>query len=157
MELIVGLIILGLILISFELIVPGGILGILGFAAYVGACALVYQDHGIGPALGTFFSIGLITLIVVIIEFRFIPKTKLGSKLFLKSRNESKNVQIQAGDEIIGKTGKSLTTLAPSGIVSIEGESYEAFSRSGLIEKDTAISVVGHDNFRLIVTKSTNP
>lgn len=157
MELIAGLIILGLILISFELIVPGGVLGLLGFAAYIGAYSLVYQDHGIGPALGTFFGTGLLTLIVLLIEFRFIPKTKLGSKLFLKSRNESKIEQIQATDGIIGKPGISLTTLAPSGMISVEGKSYEAFSRSGLIEKNTAISVVGHDNFRLIVTKSTNP
>lgn len=157
MELIAGLIILGLILISFELIVPGGILGLLGFSAYVGACALVYQDHGIGPALGTFFGIGLLTLIVVLIEFKLIPKTKLGSKLFLLSRNQNNNEQIQVGDEIIGETGTSLTTLAPSGMVSIKGETYEAFSRSGLIEKSTAIRVVGHDNFRLIVTQSTNP
>lgn len=156
MELIIGLIALGLILISFELIVPGGILGLLGFGAYIGACTLVYQAHGMGPALTVFFAICLLTLAVVLIEFKFIPQTKLGSKLFLKSRNESKIEQIHTSDDIIGKQGTSLTTLAPTGIVSIDGHSFEAFSRDGLIEKNCFVKVVARDNFRLIVIKSTH-
>jgi membrane-bound ClpP family serine protease len=156
MEIIIGLIILGLILISFELIVPGGILGLLGFAAYVSACALVYQDHGMAAALTTFISIAFITLIVIFLEFKCIPKTKLGSKLFLNLRNESTIEQIQTEDTIIGQDGQTLTILAPSGMISIDGKSYEAFSRDGLIEKNTPVRVVDRDNFRLIVIKSTN-
>jgi membrane-bound ClpP family serine protease len=58
---------------------------------------------------------------------------------------------------VIGQVATALTTLAPSGFVSIAGKRYEAFCRSGLVARGAQLTVVGVDNFRLIVSESKTP
>ena len=55
---------------------------------------------------------------------------------------------------VVGKSAVALTSLVPSGYVSIEGKRYDAFSQSGHVEKGESLRVLGMDNFRVIVTKS---
>jgi membrane-bound ClpP family serine protease len=54
---------------------------------------------------------------------------------------------------VIGKPATAVTILAPSGYVLVEGRRFEAFCRSGHADRGDALSVIGVDNFRLIVTK----
>ena len=55
--------------------------------------------------------------------------------------------------ELVGKTGTTLTTLAPTGYVAIDGHSYEAQSQDGLLAKGAAVRVVAMDPFSLKVSK----
>ena len=73
--------------------------------------------------------------------------------MFLKKTVEGKSTKIQGDDGLIGKTGETLTTLAPTGIIRIENQQYEGFSQNNLIPKKSPIIVCGRDNFRIIVRK----
>ena len=73
--------------------------------------------------------------------------------MFIHSTVGSTSQEPVGHDSMVGQSGETLTTLAPSGYVSVGGRRYEAFSSSGHLEKGTPVRVTGHDTFRLIVTK----
>ena len=153
MSLIITLIIVALVLFFFEILIPGGILAIIGTLVLIGAAYAAFEKFGIMAAALTFFiSLG-IAVSMLVFELIILPKTPLGKKLFLKTRGKGVSLKPQATDEIIGKTGETLTTMAPSGKVLVEGKQYEASSQSGLLDKGTTIQVVNKDAFRLIVRR----
>tara|TARA_B100001248_G_scaffold262738_1_gene262099 strand:+ start:17363 stop:17830 length:468 start_codon:yes stop_codon:yes gene_type:complete len=149
------LIVIGLIFIFFEVIVPGGILGLLGAASFITAWVFAFELHGAMGTIVAFLASLLSAVIVLVLEFKYLPKTKLGKRFFLKTSVESQSTHEPADNTILGKTGHALTSLAPSGMVEIDGAQYEASSESGWIEEGTSIIVVQKDNFRLIV--KSNP
>lgn len=155
MTIIIGLILLGLVFISFELIIPGGILGFLGGVAILAACILAYIDYGILPAAGVLLGSLVLVVLTLLIELKFLPKTKIGAQMFLKKQVDDHSTKILGTESLLGKSGMAQTTLAPTGIVIVEGKSYEGFSRDGLIQKGEHIKVVDRDNFRVVVEKST--
>jgi len=151
MNLIALLFIIGVIFLGFEVFLPGGILGVLGGLAMLGGCGLAFANYGTsGGVLAVLLAL---VLVVVMLAFEFIilPKTALGKRLFLSASIQG-TVKSPQPNELIGSCGKTVTALAPSGYVSIDGHQHEAFSRSGFLEAGVPIKVIGMDNFRLIVT-----
>ena len=49
------------------------------------------------------------------------------------------------------ETWPDMTRLNPSGRVEIEGRTYEAQARDGFLEAGVAVTVLAHDNFKLII------
>ena len=146
---------LGILLLTFEVVVPGGVLGVLGGLAMLAGCALAFFEFGAtGGGIAVVVAVACLSL-GLFIEFRVLPKTRYGKKFFLHQSVDALS-QPKPADEkvIVGKTGEAVTMLAPSGYVSIEGRRYEAFSQSGLIAKGTLVRVVGVDNFHLIVAQT---
>lgn len=154
LSLIIGLFILGILLISFELIVPGGILGVLGLVAIFGSWALAFVHLGLhGGLIAVVF--GLVILgITLVIELKFLPRTKVGKRLFLNRAIEATSQKPLATADIVGKEGETLTTLVPTGVVLIDDRKYEAFSMSGMLEKGVRVKVVDYDSFRVRVKKT---
>lgn len=145
------LFVIGLLLLAFEVIVPGGILGALGGLAMLGGCAMALGEYGpTGGALALLAAV-LLTVLVLYVEFRLLPQTKWGQRMFLKTAVTGKAGKAR-GRDWTGTVGQAVTDLAPSGYVEIDGKRHEAFSRSGFLETGVKVKVVGMDNFRLIVT-----
>ncbi|WP_309395861.1 NfeD family protein [Cerasicoccus maritimus] len=159
MVLIIGLIIAGLILISFEIVVPGGILGLLGVGAVLGAVYVAFSEYGLFGAIFTFICSLVIIMAIVILEYRMLPKTEFGRKLFLfntsgsRIRYGARTDDGPAEESLIGQQGEALTTMAPSGRIIISGKSYEGFSQSGYLNKGAQVEVVARDAFRVVVKK----
>ncbi len=155
MNLIILLFALGIVLIVLEVIVPGGVLGVIGGLAMLGGCALAFRDHGAASGgLATLAALAVLGLSLYI-EFALLPKTRFGKKLFLQQAVDATSQPRPAeAAAVVGKTAEAATTMAPSGYVLLEGKRYEAFSQSGLIAKGAAVRVVGVDNFHLIVTQT---
>lgn len=153
MALIVIFFLLGLVLFSFELIVPGGILGALGGMAILASSVIALIEYG--PAVGFLvFFLGLsVGLLCLVLELKVLPKTRVGQRFFLKESIQGTSQKAIADREIIGKECEALTDLAPTGVVLCEGKQYEAFSQSGFLERGRQVKVVDVDNFRLKVTK----
>ncbi|OYV46823.1 MAG: hypothetical protein B7X06_03375, partial [Verrucomicrobia bacterium 21-51-4] len=57
MEIIIGLVLLGLVLITAEMLLPGGILGLLGGAAFVASVVVSYNEYGLLTAFLTFIGV----------------------------------------------------------------------------------------------------
>lgn len=148
----------GILLILAEVFVPGAILGILGGLLLVTASILTLQDYGWFPALLVAMSSGIGAIASFFIGLKGLEKSGMSRQMFLKGSLKSGDGR---GDEhnhdarqaLVGKTGRTLTTMAPSGRVEVDGQFYEAYSESGLLSRDTDIEIVSVDVYRLIVRK----
>lgn len=154
MNAIVLLFLLGIVLLGFEVITPGGILGVLGGLAMLGGCALAFEAFGgTGGAVATLVALALLGG-ALYVEFGLLPKTRWGRKFFLQQAvDATSQPAVALAADVVGKICEAETTLAPSGYVSLDGRRYEAYSRSGHAAKGARLQVVAVDNFRLIVTQ----
>jgi membrane-bound ClpP family serine protease len=148
---------IGVLLLAFEVFLPGAVLGIVGGVAMLGGCVLAFVHFGAAGGLGATLGAVLILGLTLYLEVVLLPRTKFGRNLFVHATVHATSQPPVATDTVVGHTGRALTTLAPSGYVLVEGKRYEAFSRSGHIEKGASLRVVGLDNFRLIVSKPEIP
>lgn len=152
MTLLILLFAVGILLVLAEVLVPGGVLGILGGLMMLGGCVVAFIDYGtMGGSLAILaaFAIGGLSLFI---ELRWLPRTKWGRRAFLTS--EVSGVSAAFGSEalaLIGKPAEAITMLSPSGYVAVDGERYEAFCQSGQVPAGAPLEIIGADNFRLIV------
>ena len=70
------------------------------------------------------------------------------------SADLSDAISVPLVNNLIGREGRTLTVLRPSGKVLIEGEIYDAISEIGFIEKDVWIKVVRTENAQVYVELS---
>ncbi len=152
MNLILGLMLLAAVLISFEIIIPGAVLGLLGLTAYLVACVVAGVQFGVIKGVLTFFAGGAFLGVLLYFEFKWIPHTRLGRQLFLAKEVEGKS-NAGLSDDLVGKTGEAVTPLKPTGLVLVDGQRYEAQSRDGYINAGEMLKVVAKDNFRIVVAK----
>ena len=155
MTLIILLFALGILLIGVEVIVPGGILGSIGAVMLFVGCWLAFREDGNGGGFVALAVAILLAALTIYLEFRILPKTKIGKRAFLSS--EITGVSAAFGEEareLVGKSAEALTMLSPTGYIRIDGKRYEAFCQSGQIPAGTPLQVIGSDNFRLIVSQT---
>ena len=154
MTAIVLLFITGALLLAAEVFLPGAIAGIIGACALLLGSALAFTHFG--TAIGAAASVAALILLGVMLyaELVWLPRTRFGRKLVVEATVDGQATTAATRD-VVGKTANALTTLAPSGYVSVDGKRYEAFSRTGLAERGATLTVVDVDNFRLIVSQSS--
>jgi membrane-bound ClpP family serine protease len=145
------LFVIGAVFLGAEIFLPGGILGVFAAIALIGGCGLAFVDFGASGGLVAVVAASAMVGVVLFFEFSIVPKTAFGKRLFLNA-SVSGNSAVVREHDYVGSTGVTVTTLGPSGYITVEGKRHEAFSRSGFLDKDVAVKVVGSDNFRLIVT-----
>ena len=150
---IVGLALLALVLASFEILVPGGILGILAVVSLAMASYLAYEPFGLGGSVLLFLGTGIVIAVVVYFEFKLLAKTRFRNRFILSSAVTGKSESLHSTDEVIDAEGVTLTAMAPTGMILVNDRKFEAFSRSGFLSKNQTIRVVARDNFRLIIEK----
>jgi membrane-bound ClpP family serine protease len=155
MTLILTLFLAGIVLLAADLFISGLVLAVLGGLAMTVATALAYRGFGFATAMlfgGA--ATGLLGL-AVYLELVWLPKTRFGRGLVVQSTVSATSQPPPAvAADVVGRPAEAATTLAPSGVVIVDGRRYEAFSQSGHVAKGTALQVVAVDNFRLIVAKS---
>jgi len=142
----------GLILLGFEVIVPGAVLGIVGSLALLSGVIVAFVEYGVGGGLATFSVAVVLIGGMLFLEFYVLPRTKAGKRMFLHA---SVSGTSQPGPDrgLVGSEAKAVTPLNPSGFVLVNGRRYDAFSQSGHADSGTSLRVVGVDNFRVIVNK----
>jgi len=154
MSTIITLFILGSVMIFFEIFLPGGVLGVAGGLAMVAGSVFAFLEYGIrGGTVAVAAGLALLAC-SLIIEFKFLPKTNFGRRLFLAKADSGSSQPPIASEEVIGRECRAETILAPTGVVLLDGKRYEAFSQGGYVDRGTTLTIKGMDNFRLIVSKS---
>ena len=79
------LLLLAATLISFEIIIPGAVLGLLGLCAFLAACIYAGVTFGFLEAIYTFFAGGIFLGVLLYFEFKLIH-TWLGRQLSYQRR-----------------------------------------------------------------------
>jgi membrane-bound serine protease (ClpP class) len=105
---------------------------------------------------GVFSGIFILVLTLEFVGFRWLlPRTGIGRSMINASSNEGSAVPAAAGYALyVGRTGRAVTVLAPSGTVEVDGTRVEAFSSDGFVERDAAVVVTEAGSGRITVRRS---
>ena len=145
--------VVGVILIALEIfVVPGfGITGISGIVFVITGLTLSLIDNNIFEyntfEYGTKIVFEAFSLVIISLTVSFITSIFLGKKLLVgtplnqyilkKEQNiDDGYVAVKVKNYIIGKTGKAITDLRPSGRIMVGNEIVDAIAEFGFIEKD---------------------
>jgi membrane-bound serine protease (ClpP class) len=154
MTAIILLFVTGALLLAAEVFLPGGIAGVIGGLALSGGSFLAFQQYG--ATVGSIATFAALVLLAIMLyaELVWLPNSRLGRAMVVDATVDGQSQPPLASAEVIGQVATALTPLSPSGFVAIAGKRYEAFSRSGMASRGTQLTVVGIDNFRLIVSEN---
>lgn len=144
----------GIFLITLELFLPGGILGIIGGITLIGACAYAFYEYGMGGGMITLGGAVVLFALILVIEFKLLPKSRFGRSFFL--RTAVAQIDQSSSDErdaLIGKVGETLGTLSPGGRILVEGKTHEAVSQDGLLPKGVPVEIIARNDFRVVVRR----
>lgn len=143
----------GVLLMGAEILLPGGILGVLGSLCFLGVVVLVFLHGGLAWALGALTLSFALALGTFFFEIKVLEKTKLGRESILSNSLNGAATGPQAAHDIVGKCGEVATPMNPTGMVRVENALYEAASIDGSLQRGDRVVVAGQDNFRLLVKK----
>lgn len=134
------LVMLGIVLLGFEIFVPGGLLGIIGFVALTSAIVIAFTSinttAGIISIIGTF----VIFMIYMYLWVAVFPKTRLGKRFELSENVEGSGTE--DGSNLLDQIGEAVTDLRPGGFASINGRRVDVVAASGFINVGEPIKVI---------------
>jgi membrane-bound serine protease (ClpP class) len=157
---------IGLMLIAVEVfVIPGfGIAGISGIILTVFSLILIMVNNNafdfefVPPASILYAAAATLGGLLGGICLLFVGGSRIADSKFFRrvalvQVHESKQGYTSSfiKEPMVGKKGIAHTVLRPSGKVMIEGELYDAFTRSEFIEKGQSVEVVGEDTTSLRV------
>lgn len=146
------LFVIGLLLLVAELFLPGGLIGILGFAAILGSFFLASENiiH-----MGISILIALIISIVASIYMIKVLGRKMSifKKIILSDSTNSEQGYVSNVNrfDLLDKQGVTLTQLRPAGKIMIEDEIIDAVSEGAFIQKDQKVKVIKVEGSRIVV------
>ena len=154
MTAIILLFITGALLLAAEVLLPGAIAGIIGGVALTVGSALAFMQYG--ATVGSIATFAALVLLAIMLyaELVWLPRTKVGRAMVVDATVDGQSQPPVASAEVIGQSATALTPLSPSGFVAVAGKRYEAFNRTGMAARGAQLTVVGIDNFRLIVSEN---
>ncbi len=149
MWLILLLIVVGLFLLVTEVVLLPGITvaGVGAFLSCGGAIWLAFDRYGTSAGIATVVAVAVLALVALAVSL----KTKTWQRFSLKQKIDG--VSQPDVSRLVKEVacGVTLTRLAPMGKVVIDGQSYEAKSIDSYIDPKTEVTVIGFENFSLIV------
>ena len=155
------LLVLGIVLLILEAFLPsGGILGLMAGAALVGSLILAFRQS---DATGfTFVGISVVIVpVAIVLSLKVFPKTPVGRRVILRPpTNSAEAAPAGVAEEdysvLLGRDGKTVTPLRPSGIIEIEGRRYSAVADGEMIAQDMDIIVITVEGNNIVVDDTTN-
>lgn len=141
----------GIILILAEVFLPGGILGGIGFLCIGVSIYFSYQEKGITGLLVS--AVVLITAGIAtwLLALRLLPSTSMGKDLFLSKTQKGYDTRSEGLSALVGKNGKTISTLRPTGKVEVDDQKYDAVTDGEFIPQGAEIVIKGLRSNQLIV------
>lgn len=141
-------VVMGVMLLLGELLIftGAGLAGVLSVASYVAASYLAWDSYG---WTGVIITLGII-IAVSAISAVLCMRSGTWRKLTLNNSIDSVSQKSPAERITVGTRCRTITRLAPSGKIEIDGVQYEARSTE-LVAPQTEVEVVGFDNFTVLV------
>ena len=146
LELAIALLVIGFVLMFFEVLLPGMVLGACAILSLIASVAVAYMntDHG-----NIFLVIALVSLAVFAVLFVYwFPNSFMGRKLTSTSTVGDLGIDLS---ELVNQTGSAYTNLRPSGKATIGDERVDVVTEGTMIDKDTPIRVIAVEGKRVVV------
>ncbi len=146
MYLAITLLIIGLVLMFFEVLLPGMVLGACAVLSLIASVALAYANTDYGTV---FLIITLVSLVVFTIGFVcWFPNSYMGRKLTSTTAVGDLGIDLS---ELNNQTGSAYTDLRPSGKATIGDQRIDVVTEGTMIDKDTPVRVVDVEGNRVVV------
>ena len=141
----------GVVLIAIEIFIPGGIVGLLGGLALIGAASIAFFAFGIQG--GLIASAGIIALLAIILTLwiKYFPRTRAGRALTLEDSGKSFKITDETLVPLINRKGLAITDLRPAGIAKIAGRRLDVIAEGRWITKDSIVQVIRISGNNVIV------
>jgi len=155
--LIVAMIVAALFLLLLEVLTP--VFGLLAAMALVAMAAAVWLGFTISPVLGIVMIVALAVGIPVYLValVRALPRLPGARRLFLfkvSSSGQGDGTPEASGlKDLIGRTGRALTPLRPSGMVRIDAQRVNAVAESGMIDSGAEVRVISAGGTEVVVRR----
>tara|TARA_Y100001934_G_C12179081_1_gene690561 strand:+ start:127 stop:576 length:450 start_codon:yes stop_codon:yes gene_type:complete len=146
MQLAIALLVIGLVLMFFEVLLPGMVLGACAILSLIASVAVAYTstDHGT-----VFLIIALVSLVAFTIGFVYwFPSSYMGRKLTSTTAVGDLGIDLS---ELTNQSGTAYTDLRPSGKATIGDQRIDVVTEGTMIDKDTPVRVVAVEGKRVVV------
>lgn len=153
MTLILILFVVGIVALLAELVLPGGILGVVGALCLFAAVIATYLEHGATAgttALVVLVFIGIATLSFWMRLFHRLPFTK---QLVL-GESVGVDAEMRKKQDMTGRTGLALTDLMPSGRAEFDGDKIDVVAEGPAIRRDARVEIIDTRGPSIIVRES---
>ncbi|MEO1370102.1 MAG: NfeD family protein [Acidobacteriota bacterium] len=139
---------LGYLLFVVEMVVPGGILGILGLLSVAYGCYIAFD---LGFAWGVTSIIGSVAIFAGIVFFGL--RSKTGRQMTLADENDAPTWKSadQTLASLDGAEGTTITPLRPAGTALFGDRRVDVVSDSEFLSADIAVRVIEVEGVRVVV------
>lgn len=141
---VIVLFLIGILLILLEVVVPGGVLGIIGGIAAIAAIVFAFEDSLWAGLVMTAFTGTVIPLSLYFGLRRLALRKRL-------SIAEGSTVGAEKFAALSGKTGVTLTPLRPSGMARIEGQRVDVITDGNHLGVGVSVRVVRVEGNKVVV------
>lgn len=152
-----ALFIIGIVLVLLEVFLPGGIIGLLGFAAIVGSLFLA-SDDPVHMTISLLIAVTLSILVFILFVKVLGKKMNLFKKFILTDATKTEQGYVSSPNrlELLGVEGLAITDLRPSGTALVNDERIDVVTEGSFISKQTPIKVVKVEGSRIVVREIPN-
>lgn len=147
--------IIGLALLAAELVVPGGIVGIIGGALML--ISLLFAGESVVHMAYSILIAVFIAILGMVILMKFFGKNlHVFNKLILRDATTTEEGYVSNVNRIdlLGKVGDSITPLRPAGTIFVGNERIDAVSEGSYIEANRKVEVVQVEGSRIVVRET---
>lgn len=151
--------IFGLLMLAIEMFTPG--VGFAGVSGLLSLIAVVVMQLGWGNPRVALYIIAITLLIIILALIWIIRSLQRGrlSRSFLVLNDQVDSTSVpevaSAKQDLVGKSGVSVTPLRPSGIAEIDGRRVDVMTVGAFIEKNKNIVVVRAEGLHILVRENT--
>lgn len=147
----------GILLVLLEFFIVGGIAGTLGIVAIIGSIFLA-GGNAYHIAISICIAIAVSIIATILLVKVFGRKMKFFKKIVLRDSTSTEEgyVSNKTRNDLVGKTGITMTALRPSGTVVIGDERIDVVSEGNFIGKDAKVKIVKAEGSRIVVREFTD-
>ena len=147
----------GILLVLLEFFIVGGIAGTLGIVAIIGSIFLA-GGNAYHIAISICIAIAVSIIATILLVKVFGRKMKFFKKIVLRDSTSTEEgyVSNKTRNDLVGKTGVTMTALRPSGTVVIGDERIDVVSEGNFIGKDVKVKIVKAEGSRIVVREFTD-
>jgi membrane-bound ClpP family serine protease len=151
----------GITLLVAEVFIPsGGVISVLSTLSLVGALVCAWQAWW-GTSQGSFWGfvsgMALLLPVVIVVAFYVWPNTPIGKRAILEAPAPHEVASFVEQEEMyrqmVGRTGQTVTTLNPGGIVRIDGHRVHCQSEGNILDAGTFVRVISARANRVVVRR----
>ena len=150
----ITLLLAGFVLIGTEIFIPGGILGIIGSAAWLAAAIVGVRNFPAPWNMLSAFALLLFGILTFVVWIKFFPKSRVGKSLSLADSTKDYKSHSEVDEYPVGTVGEALSTLRPSGIARFDGKRVDVVADGEWIEAGQAVKISSTADGHISVVKA---